>query len=147
MKKAVPYFGILLLILAFIQTYNFYKNNDAVKSVAYFDLQLELKQHSFSKNNNYILYFDPDCGHCSEILKKIPYDKNSSILFITPNKNIQSIKSFIKKNDVNFNSVLIDLKNDFAKDFGLGFIVSIPTVLIINNDKVENITHRFNSSK
>jgi thioredoxin-related protein len=137
MKKTIKYFAIILLMITFYQTYNYYKNNDTINSVTYYDLKLNLKQHSFSKNKNYILYFDPDCSHCSEILKKIPNNKRSSIILITPNKNINSIKNFIKENNIDYGNVLIDIKKTFAKDLRLGFVLNIPTLLLIDNNKVK----------
>lgn len=148
MKKIVKYFAIILLIIVCIQSYNYYKNNDNINNITYYDLKLKVKQHSFSNTKNYILYFDPDCGYCSEMLKKIPHNKSSSIILVTPNKNINSINEFIKKNNLDFGNVFIDLKDSFAKDFGLGFVVNIPTLLVINeNKKVEDITYKFVRTK
>lgn len=148
MKKTLKCFVIIFLMIISIQSYNYYKSGDNINNITYYDLNLKVRQYFFSNNKNYILYFDPDCGCCSEMLKKIPRNKSSSMIFVTPNKNINSIKDFIKKNNLNFGSVFIDLKNSFAKDFGLGFVVTIPTLLVINeNKKVEDVTNKFISAR
>ncbi len=142
MIKILKYFAIIIVLFIAIQTYNYYKNKYNIKNVTYFDLNLKSKKHTFSKSKSYILYFDPDCGSCSEILKKSNLSK--SIIFITPNKNINSINNFIKKNNLSSSTVFIDLNNTFAKDFGQGFVLNIPTLLLINHKKeVEDITNSF----
>jgi len=144
MKKTLKYISILILIVVSIQFYNYYKNNSNVKNIRYNNLSQKIKQISFSKEKNYVLYFDPDCGYCSELLKKIKLNEDSSIICVTPNKNISLINAFIKKNNISNNIVYIDSNDSFAKDFGLGFIIKIPTILLINNKReVKNITDEF----
>jgi hypothetical protein len=145
MKKTFKYLFFFIFFLIIIQTFIYYKNSiTGVYNLKYYNIDNELKKVFFTKKNNYVLYFDPSCDFCSEYLKKINNNEECSLVLITPNKDVNLIKDFIKKNNLSKNNVFIDKNNSFSEDFGIGFIVSIPTLLLINEKNyAKNITDDF----
>ena len=55
-------------------------------------------------------------------------------MFITEEKDLTSIKTYVNDNKIDeiTSYILIDYDKDFQKDFGLGFSLTIPTILYYN---------------
>ncbi|WP_162846446.1 TlpA family protein disulfide reductase [Flavobacterium dankookense] len=82
-----------------------------------------------------IVFFSTDCDYCTDAIseiKKISIKrKDVNYLFVTEEKDLTSVSTFVKKNKLNEITpyILIDYNKNFQKDFGLGFSMSIPTIL------------------
>jgi thiol-disulfide isomerase/thioredoxin len=86
-------------------------------------------------NKTIILFFTAECGSCDDAASSIyefsKGNKEFNFVFITEETNKNKIKDYIERNKIKEISdyVFIDSRKSFQKDFGLGFRMSIPTIL------------------
>ena len=92
------------------------------------------------------LYFSCKCGDCKELINNIDNYKKLleeyEIILITTEKNIDTIKEFVKVKEIEELNIpiLIDVNNNFPSDFSLGFSINLPKVLVFdkNGKLIEN---------
>lgn len=99
-----------------------------------------------SDKNIIFLYFSCKCGDCKELINNIDNYKKLleeyEIILITTEKNIDTIKEFVKVKEIEELNIpiLIDVNNNFPSDFSLGFSINLPKVLVFdkNGKLIEN---------
>ena len=99
-----------------------------------------------SDKNIIFLYFSCKCSDCKELINNIENYKKLleeyEIILITTEKNIDTIKAFVKVKEIEKLNipVLIDVDNNFPSDFSLGFSINLPKVLVFdkNGKLIEN---------
>lgn len=100
-----------------------------------------------SDKNIIFLYFSCKCGDCKELINNIENYKKLleeyEIILITTEKNIDTIKEFVKVKEIEKLNIpiLIDVNNNFPSDFSLGFSINLPKVLVFdkNGQLIENV--------
>ena len=107
----------------------------------------------FSKNkinksdkNIIFLYFSCKCGDCKELINNVEkYEKllkEHEIILVTTEKNIDSIKKFVKYKEIEELNIpiLIDVNNNFPSDFSLGISINLPKIIVFdkNGKLIEN---------
>jgi thiol-disulfide isomerase/thioredoxin len=87
------------------------------------------------------IYFSCKCDDCKELINNIENYKNlqkqSQIILITTEKDVDVIKKFVNCKELNKLKipVLIDENNNFPSDFGLGISIDLPKILVFDKNK------------
>lgn len=131
MKKYFKLIGVLLIIFVSYFVFLRFKSISEIPEFEYKSINNEI----FSKNkinksdkNIIFLYFSCKCGDCKELINNVEnYEKllkEHEIILVTTEKNIDSIKKFVKYKEIEELNIpiLIDVNNNFPSDFSLGFL-------------------------
>jgi hypothetical protein len=144
MKNYKTIFKVLILVTLFFiiyQTSLLYLSGSNLPNFSYKDINNKIvKGSNLPKLKTLIVFFSTDCNYCTDAIneiKEIGIKRNDiNYLFITEETNLNSIKKYSKSNKIDeiTSYILIDYKKNFQKDFGLGFSLSIPTILYYNQN-------------
>lgn len=149
MKKYLKLIAIITILLVSYFVFLRLKPMSEIPEFEYNSINNEI----FSNNNikesdkNIIfLYFSCKCGDCKELINNIDNYKKLleeyEIILITTEKNIDTIKEFVKVKEIEELNIpiLIDVNNNFPSDFSLGFSINLPKVLVFdkNGKLIEN---------
>lgn len=149
MKKYLKFIALITIILISYFVFLRLKPMSEIPEFEYNSINNEI----FSNNNikesdkNIIfLYFSCKCGDCKELINNIDNYKKLleeyEIILITTEKNIDTIKEFVKVKEIEELNIpiLIDVNNNFPSDFSLGFSINLPKVLVFdkNGKLIEN---------
>ena len=143
MKKYLKLIAIITILLVSYFVFLRLKPMSEIPEFEYNSINNEI----FSNNNikesdkNIIfLYFSCKCGDCKELINNIDNYKKLleeyEIILITTEKNIDTIKEFVKVKEIEELNIpiLIDVNNNFPSDFSLGFSINLPKVLVFDKN-------------
>lgn len=150
MKKYLKLIALLLIILISYFVFLRLKPMSEIPEFEYSSINNELfsnKNIKESDKNIIFLYFSCKCGDCKELINNIENYKKLleeyEIILITTEKNIDTIKEFVKVKEIEKLNIpiLIDVNNNFPSDFSLGFSINLPKVLVFdkNGQLIENV--------
>jgi hypothetical protein len=141
MKKISKVFFIIITSLILIQVFRYYSDGSNIKKLKYFDFgnkMVELNDVFDDNSKKNIIYILPECESCLLTMDKFLnfYNKKDSqiIIIATGTENFNFKKFYeeqIKDKGIVF---LIDRKNTFYLDFGLGLFEEFPTIIEYNID-------------
>lgn len=149
MKKYFKLIGVLLIIFVSYFVFLRFKSISEIPEFEYKSINNEI----FSKNkinksdkNIIFLYFSCKCGDCKELINNVEnYEKllkEHEIILVTTEKNIDSIKKFVKYKEIEELNIpiLIDVNNNFPSDFSLGISTNLPKIIVFdkNGKLIEN---------
>lgn len=149
MKKYFKLIGVLIMILVSYFVFLRFKSISEIPEFEYKSMNNEI----FSKNkinktdkNIIFLYFSCKCGDCKELINNVEnYEKllkEHEIILVTNEKNIDSIKKFVKYKEIKELNIpiLIDVNNNFPSDFSLGISINLPKIIVFdkNGKLIEN---------
>lgn len=149
MKKYFKLIGVLLIIFVSYFVFLRFKSISEIPEFEYKSINNEI----FSKNkinksdkNIIFLYFSCKCGDCKELINNVEnYEKllkEHEIILVTTEKNIDSIKKFVKYKEIEELNIpiLIDVNNNFPSDFSLGISINLPKIIVFdkNGKLIEN---------
>ncbi len=142
MKNYKSIFKVLLFAISFLiiyQTSLLYFSGSKIPDFLYADIKNKIvKGSNLPKSRTLFIFFSTNCNYCSvainEIKKLATNRKDINYVFITEEKDLTSIKTYVNDNKIDeiTSYILIDYDKDFQKDFGLGFSLTIPTILYYN---------------
>jgi thioredoxin-related protein len=142
MKNYKSIFKVLLFAILFLfifKTSLLYFSGNKIPDFSYTDINNKIvKGSNLPKSSTLFIFFSTDCNYCTvainEIKKNATNRKDISYVFITEEIDLTSIKAYVNNNKIDeiTSYILIDYNKDFQKDFGLGFSLSIPTMLYYN---------------
>lgn len=135
-KNILKVLIVFLLLFITYQTSILYLSGSNMPDFSYKNINNKIvRGSSLPKLKTLIVFFSTDCDYCTDVInevKKISVKrKDINYLFITEEKDLTSISTYVKKNEIYeiTSYILIDYNKNFQKDFGLGFSLSIPTIL------------------
>lgn len=144
MKNYKYIFKILITFLSIIiiyQTSILYLGGSKFPDFSYKNLKNKIiKGSSLPKMKTLIIFFSTDCNYCTDLINEVKMvakkRKDLNFLFVTEEKNKSLVNLYVKENEIDKLSsyILLDSQNTFQKDFGLGFALSIPTILYYDNE-------------
>ncbi|WAC41527.1 TlpA family protein disulfide reductase [Pedobacter sp. SL55] len=141
MIKALKILAVFILIFAIIQTARIYCNGSTIPNYKYRGIDGAYhSKNDLPKTPVIFVYFSPDCGFCEKAIPELKnlHKKTSYInfVFITNQKFEKMVIDFIESNKLTelTNAILIDEKDSFPVDFGLGMVYSTPTFLLYNKN-------------
>jgi thiol-disulfide isomerase/thioredoxin len=149
MKKYFKLIGVLIIILISYFVFLRFKSLSEIPEFEYKSMNNEI----FSKNkidksdkNIIFLYFSCKCGDCKELINNVENYKKllkeHEIILVTTEKNIDSIKKFVKYKEIEELNIpiLIDVNNNFPSDFSLGISINLPKIIVFdkNGKLIEN---------
>jgi len=141
MKKFLKVFFIIFFSLILIQVFKYYSDGSNINQLRYFDFENEMVElndvfDDNSKKN--IIYILPECESCLVIMDKylnLNNKNNSQTIIVATGSDSFDFYNFylkqIKQKDFVF---LIDRKNTFYLDFGLGLLEEFPTIIEYDMD-------------
>lgn len=142
MKNYKSIFKVLLFAILFLLIYKtslLYFSGNKIPDFSYADINNKIvKGSNLPKSSTLFIFFSTDCNYCTvainEIKKIATNRKDISYVFITEEIDLTSINTYVNNNKIDeiTSYILIDYNKDFQKDFGLGFSLSIPTILYYN---------------
>jgi hypothetical protein len=149
MKKYLKFIALITIILISYFVFLRLKPMSEIPEFEYNSMNNEIfsnKNIKESDKNIIFLYFSCKCDDCKELINNIyNYKKlleEYEIILITTEKNIDTIKAFVKVKEIEKLNipVLIDVDNNFPSDFSLGFSINLPKVLVFdkNGKLIEN---------
>ena len=150
MKKYLKLIALITIILISYFVFLRLKPMSEIPEFEYNSINNEIftnKNIKESDKNIIFLYFSCKCGDCKELINNIENYKKLleeyEIILITTEKNIDTIKAFVKVKEIEKLNipVLIDVDNNFPSDFSLGFSINLPKVLVFdkNGQLIENV--------
>ena len=144
MKK---YLKLILSIFIIIFCYFIYGRFHSNSEIPEFEYQT-IDNNSFSNKdiensskNIVFIYFSCKCEDCKYLINNVDDYKSlqnqNRIILVTTEKNIDVIKNFIDYNALKKLKIpiLVDYKNNFPSDFGLGISIDLPKILVFNEKK------------
>lgn len=149
MKKFFKLIGVIIIILVSYFVFLRFKSISEIPEFEYKSINNEI----FSKNkinksdkNIIFLYFSCKCDDCKELINNVEnYEKllkEHEIILVTTEKNIDSIKKFVKYKEIEELNIpiLIDVNNNFPSDFSLGISINLPKIIVFdkNGKLIEN---------
>ncbi len=149
MKKYLKFIALITIILISYFVFLRLKPMSEIPEFEYNSINNEIfsnKNIKESDKNIIFLYFSCKCGDCKELINNIDNYKKLleeyEIILITTEKNIDTIKEFVKVKEIEELNIpiLIDVNNNFPSDFSLGFSINLPKVLVFdkNGKLIEN---------
>ena len=149
MKKYLKLIAIITILLVSYFVFLRLKPMSEIPEFEYNSINNEIfsnKNIKESDKNIIFLYFSCKCGDCKELINNIDNYKKLleeyEIILITTEKNIDTIKEFVKVKEIEELNIpiLIDVNNNFPSDFSLGFSINLPKVLVFdkNGKLIEN---------
>ena len=149
MKKYLKLIAIITILLVSYFVFLRLKPMSEIPEFEYNSINNEIfsnKNIKESDKNIIFLYFSCKCGDCKELINNIDNYKQLleeyEIILITTEKNIDTIKEFVKVKEIEELNIpiLIDVNNNFPSDFSLGFSINLPKVLVFdkNGKLIEN---------
>jgi len=149
MKKYLKLIALFAIILISYFVFLRLKSMSEIPEFEYSSINNEIfsnKNIKESDKNIIFLYFSCKCSDCKELINNIENYKKLleeyEIILITTEKNIDTIKAFVKVKEIEKLNipVLIDVDNNFPSDFSLGFSINLPKVLVFdkNGKLIEN---------
>lgn len=148
MKKFLKVFFIVIFSLTLIQVFRYYSENSNIKRLRYFDFEnkmVELNDVFDDNSKKNIIYILPECESCLVIMDKylnLYHKNNTQIIIVATGSDSFDFYNFylkqIKQKDIVF---LIDRKNTFYLDFGLGLLEEFPTLIEydMNTDQYKKV--------
>jgi len=137
MKKYLKFIALITIILISYFVFLRLKPMSEIPEFEYNSINNEIftnKNIKESDKNIIFLYFSCKCGDCKELINNIENYKKLleeyEIILITTEKNIDTIKEFVKVKEIEKLNIpiLIDVNNNFPSDFSLGFSINLPQV-------------------
>jgi thiol-disulfide isomerase/thioredoxin len=149
MKKYLKLIAIITILLVSYFVFLRLKPMSEIPEFEYTSLNNEIFSNeniNESEKKIIFLYFSCKCGDCKELINNIDNYKKLleeyEIILITTEKNIDTIKEFVKVKEIEELNIpiLIDVNNNFPSDFSLGFSINLPKVLVFdkNGKLIEN---------
>lgn len=140
-RKVVIIIGLLSVIsLGYIY---FSKSVEKIPAFSYIEISTKANFTANDLKNNYkkvFIYFSPSCDDCSGLFEFIRTRKDkfvdSQILMVST-RSLTSLQQYAVENDVkrlkNI-TILYDSTHKFVRDFHLGSLISLPTILVFNSN-------------
>lgn len=136
MKKTLLIIISLIALFMIIQTIRYNYGSKNVKEFEFYTIdgkKTKLKEYFNDNDNKLIVYILPECDSCiHEIneLNRINKQDNFQVILISAGLKNFDYYSFYKSHIINKKTTfLIDKKNTFYRDFGLGFTEEFPTLI------------------
>ena len=150
MKKYLKLIALIAIILISYFVFLRIKPMSEIPEFKYSSINNEIFTNKNIKESDkkiIFLYFSCKCGDCKELISNIENYKKLleeyEIILITTEKNIDTIKEFVKVKEIEKLNIpiLIDVNNNFPSDFSLGFSINLPKVLVFdkNGQLIENV--------
>lgn len=135
MKKILISVLFLIFIGIVIQIIRYNYTEREINNFYYYDLggnKVYLKT-VLNNQDKYFIYILPECGSCTDLIYNLIIKnkiKNKQLIVISAGLENFDYKTFHKNLSVTSEIIfLIDYKNTFFRDFGLGFVEEFPTVV------------------
>ena len=148
----IKYFKLIGVLLIIFVSYFIFLRFKSISEIPEFEYK-SINNEIFFKNkinksdkNIIFLYFSCKCGDCKELINNVEkYEKllkEHEIILVTTEKNIDSIKKFVKYKEIEELNIpiLIDVNNNFPSDFSLGIYINLPKIIVFdkNGKLIEN---------
>ncbi|OYQ41586.1 hypothetical protein CHU92_04315 [Flavobacterium cyanobacteriorum] len=141
MKKIIYILIALVAAVFVIQIVRFNYQGRKARNFEYVNIEnkkLKLKNVFDKKTEKYLLYILPECESCITKIEELVKTKANEAQIIVISAGLSNFDyeqyylNKLENKDVTF---LIDVKNNFYRDFGLGFVEEFPTVIMYNKEK------------
>jgi hypothetical protein len=148
----IKYFKLIGVLLIIFVSYFIFLRFKSISEIPEFEYK-SINNGIFSKNkinksdkNIIFLYFSCKCSDCKELINNVENYKKllkeHEIILVTTEKNIDSIKKFVKYKEIEELNIpiLIDVNNNFPSDFSLGISINLPKIIVFdkNGKLIEN---------
>jgi thiol-disulfide isomerase/thioredoxin len=155
MKKALKAIAVICICLALYSVGNLYVNGSEIPIFKYKNFYTNVESSTkLPSKKTIILFFTAECGSCDDAARSIfdfsKANKDFNFVFVTEETDKNRITNYLERNNISKISdyIYIDQKRSFQKDFGLGFTMSIPTILYYDENgkfikEVKNLNELF----